>query len=90
MVDEEEEPGGRVTRMLNVKCALFQVMAAKYFSSRIPVIGKTKGGGWGGKVSEGGRREDWNYTDSNKRGASASALLSVVLPGESGAGHRCR
>ena len=66
--------------MLNVKCALFQVMVAKYFSSCIPVIRETGGG------EEGGRRVLRGFglhgftTDSNKLGAYECGGVLRVPP----------
>ncbi|KAK5848471.1 hypothetical protein PBY51_006082 [Eleginops maclovinus] len=67
--------GQRLSDMLNVKCALFQVMVAKYFSCCIPVI-REKGG-----EERGVLRGFGLYiftTDSNKLRALETAFLRVV------------
>lgn len=60
--------------MFDVKCALFRVMVAKYFSSCIPVISGTAGEEGGAERIHRGK-DQWT-TDSNKLGAYEKAFFA--------------
>lgn len=85
----EEWGKWRVSDMLDVKCALFRVMVAKYFSSCIPVISGTEGEEGGAEricgAKTGGRRIQTSWAHVRQR-----FCAWYMSPTEIRAGLQCR